>query len=589
MQQPQSYYQKNVQKYQVQLQQLKQKSLWISISRFVVFIVAVLVLYFNFNVQTLLGVAIIFIPFFLILLSKSTDVKNAIATTQAFLKLNQDELKILSGDFSMNDNGKAFANPEHFYAYDIDLFGDYSFFQNINRSTKISSKIALAGLLLANDNQNIPLKQEAVKELASKPDWRQKLLVVSNRDQSKIAPSKIIAWFQSYQPKSAKWMLYVPILFGIISIILSVAFYLGQIDAKIFGAWFVLGLGIIRKNQKNIYKLYTDLDAIMPSLISLKNTMLLVENEKFKSSLLQGLVPAEVSAEKSISHKLDALIKIYKRKELTNSIIIKLLADAYFLFDILSFYQFENWIERHKNEIKEWYNSVDTMEAYSQFGNYAFNHPDFVYPEIVQDHRMMLATQFGHPLIDKSKRVNNDFSIHSDEFFIITGANMAGKSTFLRTVSLGIVMANVGLPVCAEKFVYQPVKLITSMRTNDSLSKEESYFFSELKRLRFIIDQISTDTYFIALDEILKGTNSKDKAEGSKKFVEKLMHTGTTGIIATHDLSLCTLEDTYDSIHNYFFDAEIINDELYFDYKLKTGICQNMNASFLLKKMQIID
>ena len=165
---------------------------------------------------------------------------------------------------------------------------------------------------------------------------------------------------------------------------------------------------------------------------------------------------------------------------------------------------------------------------------------------------------------------------------------MAGKSTFLRTVSLHIVMANTGLPVCATASSYSPVKLITSMRTSDSLTDEASYFYSELTRLKFIVDAIAKEPYFIVLDEILKGTNSTDKAIGSKKFVEKLVAGNATGIIATHDLSLCRIEDELPKIKNYFFDAEIIDDELHFDYTFKEGVCKNMNASFLLKKMQIV-
>jgi len=196
--------------------------------------------------------------------------------------------------------------------------------------------------------------------------------------------------------------------------------------------------------------------------------------------------------------------------------------------------------------------------------------------------------EMGHPLLNKKIRVNNDFSIHKKDFHIVTGANMAGKSTFLRTISLGLVMANTGLPVCAKKINYSPIKLITSMRTADSLAEESSYFYAEIVRLRFIVDQMKEEKYFIILDEILKGTNSKDKAIGSRKFVEKLVKSGSTGIIATHDLSLCEIEKIYPQIHNQYFDAKINNEELYFDYKLKEGICTNMNASFLLKKMDII-
>ncbi len=237
--------------------------------------------------------------------------------------------------------------------------------------------------------------------------------------------------------------------------------------------------------------------------------------------------------------------------------------------------------------MSDWFEVVTFFDAYNSLGNFAFNHPDYVFPTINNEH-VINAKQLGHPLLKKDKRVDNDIQINNEQFFIITGANMAGKSTFLRTVSLHIVMANTGLPVCAASSTYHPVKLITSMRTSDSLTDESSYFFSELTRLKLIVDAIQKEPYFIILDEILKGTNSTDKAIGSRKFVEKLVASKATGIIATHDLSLCDIETELLQVKNYYFDAEIINDELHFDYQFKTGVCKNMNASFLLKKMEIV-
>jgi DNA mismatch repair ATPase MutS len=152
-----------------------------------------------------------------------------------------------------------------------------------------------------------------------------------------------------------------------------------------------------------------------------------------------------------------------------------------------------------------------------------------------------------------------------------------------------MVMANTGLPICASRATYHPMKLISSMRTTDSLADEASYFFSELQRLKFVIEAVSQEPHCIILDEILKGTNSTDKAIGSQKFLEKLVAGNATGIIATHDLSLCEVANRLPSVKNYYFDAQIKEDELYFDYTLKKGVCQNMNASFLLKKMNIVD
>lgn len=273
--------------------------------------------------------------------------------------------------------------------------------------------------------------------------------------------------------------------------------------------------------------------------------------------------------------------------------------NAFALWDLKQSYKIEKWITTYNHKVENWFMVIAFFDAQNSLANYVFNHPKHVFPKINNDNFTITAKNLGHPLLIENKRIDNDFNIKNDEFFIITGANMAGKSTFLRTVSLGIVMANIGLPVCAESFDYTPIKLITSMRTSDSLSDDESYFFSELKRLKYIVDAISNEAssfregqdvkkYFIILDEILKGTNSHDKAIGSRKFVEKLVNCNATGIIATHDLSLCEITKTLKEVKNYYFDAEIINDELHFDYTFKKGICQNMNASFLLKKMDIV-
>ena len=284
---------------------------------------------------------------------------------------------------------------------------------------------------------------------------------------------------------------------------------------------------------------------------------------------------------KEYSKLLDAL-------DQRNNIIIAVLGNGFFLRDLYQVYKIEKWIATYKDKVEQWFKVIAFFDAQNSLANFAFNHPNYVFPEIKTNSNVIKATNLGHTLLKETQRIDNDFIIKNQQFFIITGANMAGKSTFLRTVSLSIVMANVGLPVCAEHFEYSPIKLITSMRTSDSLVEDESYFFSELKRLKFIVDEIENDDYFIILDEILKGTNSTDKAIGSKKFVQKLVASNSTGIIATHDLSLCEIEKELNEVENYYFDAEIINDELNFDYQLKDGICKNMNASFLLKKMKIV-
>ncbi|MBK6527168.1 MAG: hypothetical protein IPG07_17450 [Crocinitomicaceae bacterium] len=245
---------------------------------------------------------------------------------------------------------------------------------------------------------------------------------------------------------------------------------------------------------------------------------------------------------------------------------------------------------KNAEKIDSIFTLVNSVDAQISFATYAYTHESYSYPLISLDSAILIeAVEISHPLLKTEKRVSNNLIINRENFFVITGANMAGKSTFLRTIGISVMMANCGLPVCAKSFRYAPVKLISSMRSSDSLVNDESYFFAELKRLKFIVDQLDSENYLIILDEILKGTNSKDKEEGSKKFLQRLLRTGSSGLIATHDLSLCDLATGNARIKNFYFDAEIVNDELHFDYIFKNGICQNMNASFLLRKMKIVD
>ena len=296
-----------------------------------------------------------------------------------------------------------------------------------------------------------------------------------------------------------------------------------------------------------------------------------------------------INTETATSGKVESFSKLLDSLDQRNNVLVAIFINGFFLRDILVAHKIEKWIEKHKEEVPVWFDTIAFFDAYNSLGNYAFNHPLYQYPEIISKGNTLNSTQAIHPLLDPTIAVSSDIKIADEQFFIVTGANMAGKSTFLRTVALQIVMGNLGLPLSAQKVAYQPIKLITSMRTTDSLADDESYFFSELKRLKFIVDEIKNDRYFIILDEILKGTNSTDKAIGSRKFVDKLVASKSTGIIATHDLSLTEASKELTPVENYFFDARIVDDELFFDYTLKKGVCENMNASFLLKKMEIVD
>ena len=587
---PTSFYNNQLAKHRSQAKALYKQLVTLGSLRLLVFVATVACVYVFFNTKVIaISSAVIGIAVFLFLLNRYVRIKANHQLEKALANINETELSIGTGNFHERKEGNKFQSANHFYSLDIDLFGRGSFFQFINRTQISEGTEQLANALLANNISAIKSRQDAIKELSEKPDWRQHYQATASLIKTETSAKTIIGWLQTYQsflPAITKWL---PMVFSGISLVLLVLTSVQIIEMKFLGYWFLIGLFISAKFVKKINNLSSNTDKVKGTFKQYAALLDAIENEQFSSELLK-------EKQLTIQLKNEKASVIFKRfsgaletLDNRNNLIWALLANGFFLADIHSSFRVEKWISTYANKVSDWFEVVSFFDAYNSLGNYGFNHPDFVFPTIENSRATIIeAKGLGHPLLAKEKRVTSDLHIDNEQFFIVTGANMAGKSTFLRTVSLHIVMANTGLPICAVSSVYSPVKLITSMRTSDSLTDNSSYFFSELKRLKFIVDQIAKEPYFIILDEILKGTNSIDKAIGSKKFVEKLVAGSATGLIATHDLSLCEIETSLEAVKNYYFDAQIINDELFFDYKLKLGICQNMNASFLLKKMEII-
>jgi len=591
------FYNTQLAKHQTEVNVIKKQLLLYSILRLAIFLISGFIIYIVLpNWQIAVGVGVISLAFFLFLLSKYTNKKAKRELQKVLVDINEEELKIASGNFHHRPTGEKFQDPIHFYSLDIDLFGKGSFFQYINRTSSQEGESQLANVLKANDVSNIEQRQEVIQELSEKTEWTQLYAGTANLIKTETSAPTIINWLKTHTTFIPKQMVWATWLFAFISVTLLTLAIFEVISISFFGYWIFVGLGVTGMYLKNINLLALNSDKTKDTFRQYASLLLQIENETFTSKLLQEKQQKIKSENKKASAIFAEFSKCLDALDNRNNLFGAILGNGYLLLDIRNTYKVEQWISTYANKVEDWFEVVSFFDAYNSLGNYAFNHQEQTYPKILvpSDNQtvqkvIINAKSLGHPLLDKTKRVNSDVIINNQEFFIVTGANMAGKSTFLRTVSLHIVMANVGLPVCATSSVYSPVKLITSMRTTDSLTDDSSYFFSELTRLKFIVDAIKKDSYFIILDEILKGTNSTDKAIGSRKFVEKLVAGNATGIIATHDLSLCEISEELNEVKNYYFDAEIVNDELYFDYKFKKGICQNMNASFLLKKMKIVD
>lgn len=593
---PENHYTERLSLTEGQLQQVKKQIFRISMLRLALFIAGIAGLYFFFNQTTLLIICICltFLPLFILVkIHNRFFIRKEWLETQA--RIIQEELQALSGDYSSFEDGKEYVNPEHPYSFDLDIFGRRSLFQSINRTCTFFGKNRLAKWLQnhLHEKTSIEKRQEMVREISEHTLFREQFRVAGlvHHGQSSDG-EKIQAWSQSpAQYLHAGWVKAfiwgVPVINSLLLITSLAGWTSFSWLGLSFGIFLVLSFGII-KRATYIQETY---GKQLKSLNGYARLIALAKAENWKSAGMQELMERLNLNGQSPIQALQQLSKELDRLDLRNNQFLYVLLEGSIFFQLQEIVRIERWKARYGQHINEWLETVGKLDALCSLGTFAYNHPQYTYPELTEKPFCFLATQMGHPLMPVSQCVKNDATIPSRPFFlIITGANMAGKSTYLRTIGVNYLLACIGAPVCCERLKLHPNQLITSLRTSDSLSDNESYFFAELKRLKRIIDLLNQgQQLFIILDEILKGTNSMDKQKGSFDLIRQFMQLKANGIIATHDLLLGSLIKQFpEEIRNYCFEADIKENELTFSYKLRERVAQNMNACFLMKKMGII-
>ena len=593
---PENHYTERLSLTKGQLQQVKKQIFRISMLRLALFVAGIAGLYFFFNQTTLLIICICltFLPLFILVkIHNRFFIRKEWLETQAHII--QEELQALSGDYSSFEDGKEYVNPEHPYSFDLDIFGRRSLFQSINRTCTFFGKNRLAKWLQnhLHKKTSIEKRQEMIREISEHTLFREQFRVAGlvHHGQSSDA-EKIQAWSQSpAQYLHAGWVKAfiwgVPVINSLLLITSLIGWTSFSCLGLSFGIFLVLSFGII-KRATYIQETY---GKQLKSLNGYARLIALAKAEDWKSAGMLELMERFNLNGQSPVQALQQLSKELDRLDLRNNQFLYVLLEGSIFFQLQEIVRIERWKVRYGQYISEWLETVGELDALCSLGTFAYNHPQYTYPELTEKPFCFLATQMGHPLMPASQCVKNDATIPSRPFFlIITGANMAGKSTYLRTIGVNYLLACIGAPVCCERLKLYPNQLITSLRTSDSLSDNESYFFAELKRLKRIIDLLNQgQQLFIILDEILKGTNSMDKQKGSFDLIRQFMQLKANGIIATHDLLLGSLIKQFpEEIRNYCFEADIKENELTFSYKLREGVAQNMNACFLMKKMGII-
>jgi DNA mismatch repair ATPase MutS len=550
---------------------------------------------------------------FLVLVKWNINLNRKIDYIKELIQINQFEIDAFHGDYSSFYAGEEFIDPTHPYTYDLDIFGEGSIYQMINRSCTMGGAEKLANKLKGENLlfHEIIDKQKSILELSKLIEWRQSFqaygnLVLRVSDNSGLSAKEstrqslniekgfyqeMAQWFSApYHFLHNRKIRFILLIIPAISLILFGLTVLGFLSVLGFVFYGLFLLSITGLNLKQLNRLHGQTGHKAQVLKKYTALLHLIENQQFHSDYIQRQKTLSGIAEGHASKSLKRLQALSGAFDNRLNILFSVLANAFFLYDLQIAFRLETWKSANSGSVLKWLKVIYEFDALSGLANFAYNNPEYATPEIINEDFLVEMEQGGHPLIQQSKRVNNDTKIlGAGRFLVITGANMAGKSTFLRTLGVNIVLAMTGSVVCAAKFRVKPIALHTSIRTTDSVQKSESYFFAELKRLKSIIDRLQQgEPLFIILDEMLRGTNSKDKHLGSQALIEQLIRLKATGLIATHDIALGDLALKYpEYVRNCRFEVEIQNNELVFDYTLKDGISQNLNATFLMKKMGI--
>ena len=592
-----AYYQNRIIALEEEQKRLKKKSRQYSLMRLCLFLcfAGSLFLLFKTNYIVLpFIILIVSLGLFILFVVKHNKLEDAITLLSAKIQINKDELLYLDHKYTDRNAGEKYATINASLSNDFDLFGRGSLFQYINRCNTQKGRDTLAQSLCFPDKSQelIRQKQGAINELCDNNAFIQDFQSITKFIRGNGTESVLQDWMNEAQ-KDFSSIRIIAIVLGLINIVCALLSAFSLLPWQVLTSTLTISLIFVNIHNKKILKTHSQLISIATDLENYIAAFQLIEEASFQSDHLLALKKSLALNDTATSKILGSLHKILSVFEIRENRLLSFLLNAFILLDIHIFYSFSRWKLKYNSNTSVWFTAFNEMETLISFATFAFNNSeDVVYPTVSDEGFSVQAQEMGHPLINPGVRVNNSFSISGmPSVLIITGANMAGKSTFLRTVGVNLLLAMNGAPVVARSFTFTPCDIFPCIKIQDSLINNESYFYAELLRLKEIIEQAKKQPKtFVILDEILRGTNTKDKQTGSLGFIEKLIQLKVPVIVATHDLIIGELEQKHTGVAiNQCFEVELIDDQLYFDYKLKKGISQKLNASFLLRKMEIID
>ena len=583
------YYKQQVAGFTSQWRNLKRKSRNYLYGKLFFFLAALVLGYNAYSSSSLLTGTMAALSFLLYLLFYIRDIQcvGRIKTLGAFKQVCENELAAIHEDFSAFDDGEAFVDSHHEYSFDLDLFGPHSLYQRVNRTVTEMGGCRLAHSFSHLDGtaSEIVENQKAIAELSAMADWRIRFMANTKvqGDMASLVQTIAQEQYGKFLLHSSLPWLTVPLAWGMLA--LAVA---GVLPWAGFLLMFSIQIGITMsvgrvssRTSQQIDLLHKAFKGYLPILESLKTAHFKTE----KLSALTGRLFDGDACGYRAFRQLSTLLSLFNQR--SNELVSALL-NGLLLYDVFVVRRFARWHRSYLAQLPAWLDAVAELDKMVSWGNYAFNHPHNVPAEILpaDSEYAVRAEGVYHPFLNEHKAVPNDFDLQKRHVAIVTGANMAGKSTFLRTMGVTYLLACNGVPVCAKSFRFSVVSLFSSMRTADDLSQNISYFNAELLRLKQLLHHVKThDFTLIILDEILKGTNSRDKLKGSVMFLEEISKYNVSVVVATHDLELSKMEDRQPEVYsNYCFEIDL-SENVQYSYKIARGVAKNLNASYLLQNI----
>ena len=592
---PLKTYQQQVELHRQKLRVLEKQSSIFGWLRLVGFVFVVLSLWWSISQGSWFYyiVPACFIGIFLFLIKKHAVIDDEIKNLERLIRINESEILVLQHHFTHLPDGEEFKPANHEYANDLDIFGRASLFQYINRCNSEQGKKVIASWFLdPSPNETIGQRQQLIKELAPEFEWRQQLQSYGiARPISSNTQEQIERWLRERLRflNKTHWNV-LRFVLPIISFTILGLSIAGLISIQVFFMLISLMLVLSLAISRLVIPEHNKVNKVAPELQTLSSSVKWIEKRDFKGKLFIDLKSNYFKGDIETSGTIKKLKDILERLDIRLNPVVFLPLNTFFFWDLQQVLTLEKWKKDNQQNIGEWFETLAEIESISSLANLSFNNPAWAFPVLDEKHGLVVSENLGHPLIPKKKCVPNSFSTEDNPgLSLITGSNMAGKSTFLRSIGVNIVLAMMGSPVCAETFRVSNMKAISCMRVNDNLEENTSTFYAELKKLKEVIEAVyREEKVYLLLDEILRGTNSADRQAGSKALIRQLVKHNAVGLIATHDLELTKLAEEFPNrLHNFHFDVQVSGEELYFDYKLKKGICQSMNASLLMKKIGI--